>query len=185
MGRYSGAGDAKLTLAGRLAGQQELLSETIKFPETDTSHPQIQRMWAWRQVDERLTQLRGGEQSQAVIDQVVKLGMDYSIVTPFTAFLVLENESEYQRFSIERKNAARISTERQALDQQFAAPARRSAPRDSAPPAEEIASANPSRPNSPNHGGGGGAVEWLFLAGLGALAAGRLGMKRSHGVGRS
>ena len=187
MGRYSGAGEAKLTLSGTLAGKQELLSETVKFPESDASHPQIQRMWAWRQVDERLAQLRGGEQSPSLIDQVVKLGVDYSIVTPFTAFLVLENESEYQRFSIERKNAARISTERQALDQQFAAPARRSAPRDTAPPAEEVASATPANRNLPDNGGsgGGGAVEWLFLAGLGALAAGRLGMKRSGGVDRA
>ena len=186
MGRYSGAGEAKLTLSGTLAGKQELLSETVKFPESDGSHPQIQRMWAWRQVDERLAQLRGSEQSPSLIDQVVKLGVDYSIVTPFTAFLVLENESEYQRFSIERKNAARISTERQALDQQFAAPARRSAPRDTAPPAEEVASATPANRNLPdNGGGGGGAVEWLFLAALGALAAGRLGMKRSGGVDRA
>ena len=186
MGRYSGAGEAKLTLSGTLAGKQELLSETVKFPESDGSHPQIQRMWAWRQVDERLAQLRGSEQSPSLIDQVVKLGVDYSIVTPFTAFLVLENESEYQRFSIERKNAARISTERQALDQQFAAPARRSAPRDTAPPAEEVASATPANRNLPdNGGGGGGAVEWLFLAALGALAAGRLGMKRSGGEERS
>lgn len=188
LGRYNGSGEGQLTLSGTLAGKQELLSQTVTFPETDASHPQIQRMWAWRQVDERLAQLRGGEQSPALIDQIVKLGVDYSIVTPFTAFLVLENEAEYQRFSIERKNAARISSERQALDQQFATPARQRPPRDNLPAAEEVASATPAGPDSSRSregGGGGGAVEWLFLAGLGALAAGKLGMRKSADADRS
>ena len=95
------------------------------------------------------------------------LGTKYSIVTPYTAFLVLENEAAYQRFSIERLNAHRTENERSAQDRQ----------RQADSPAQSARDVQWSSPHVPpirdNGSGGGGAVEWLFLAGLGALAGGR------------
>jgi len=47
-----------------------------------------------------------------VRDEVVRLGEAYSIVTEHTSFLVLENDAEYQRWKIDRRNALRIERDR-------------------------------------------------------------------------
>lgn len=54
------------------------------------------------------------ESRDQVIPEIVKLGEGYSIVTEYTSFLVLENDGEYQRWKIDRRNALRIGRDRQA-----------------------------------------------------------------------
>jgi hypothetical protein len=44
----------------------------------------------------------------------VRLGEAFSIATEHTSFLVLENDAEYQRWQIERRNALRIERDRRA-----------------------------------------------------------------------
>ena len=178
LGRYHKSGDAKLTLAGQFLGQPTTLTATLDFPEKDLDNPEIQRMWAWRMVDEKLSQVREHGESAGPISEVVALGTKYSIVTPYTAFLVLENEAAYQRFSIERLNARRTENERAAQDRQRQSDAQ-------AQPARDVQWSSPHVPplrdnGGSGGGGGGGAVEWLFLAGLGALAGGRMWERRSH-----
>lgn len=170
-GRYRGAGSAQVTVSGTFLERSELVAEKVTFPELDKTHPFLERMWASRQVDERLARLRAGEDSAPLINEVVKLGTEYSIVTPFTAFLVLENESEYQRFSIERRNPQRIENERAALERQFAL---------TPGPAEQLADngSGASPLTNGGSGGGGGSVEWLFLGSLGALGVGNWARRR-------
>lgn len=174
LGRYKGTGDAKLTITGEFLGKPETLSATLAFPSADLDNPQIQRMWAWRKVDSLTARVREQGESPGLKKEIVDLGTRYSIVTPYTAFLVLENEAEYQRFSIERHNARRIESERTAYQNQ----------RQADPPAREARDmawsdgSGGARRSSP--GFGGGAVEWVFLAGIGLFGAGRwLGRRRA------
>jgi Ca-activated chloride channel family protein len=175
-GRYHKSGEAKLALSGQFLGQPSTVTAALDFPEKDLDNPEIQRMWAWRMVDEKLSQIREHGESAGPISEVVALGTKYSIVTPYTAFLVLENEAEYQRFNIERLNARRTENERAAQERQRQSDG-------SAQPARDVQWSSPHVPpirdNGAGGGGGGGAVEWLFLAGLGALTAGRLWERRA------
>ncbi len=176
-GRYHKSGEAKLSLTGQFLGQPSTVSAMLDFPDKDLDSPEIQRMWAWRMADEKLAEIRERGESAGPISEVVALGTKYSIVTPYTAFLVLENEAAYQRFSIERLNARRTENERAAQDRQRQSDAQ-------AQPARDVQWSSPHVPpirDNGGHsggGGGGGAVEWLFLAGLGALAGGRMLEKR-------
>ncbi len=56
---------------------------------------------------------RTGSRDQ-VIDEIIRLGEGYSVVTPYTSFLVLENDGEYQRWKIERRNVLRTARDRKA-----------------------------------------------------------------------
>jgi hypothetical protein len=47
-----------------------------------------------------------------VIDEIIRLGETYSIVTEYTSFLVLENDAEYTRWKIDRKNLLRTNRDR-------------------------------------------------------------------------
>ena len=165
-GRYKGSGEGKLTISGELLGKPETLTAKFSFPAEDGRNPQIQRMWAWRKVDGLMAQVRESGESPSLRSEVVALGTRYSIMTPYTAFLVLENEAEYQRFNIDRANARRVETERAAQQQQ------RQQPDESHVQVARDVKFSGNR--SGGGGGGGGAVEWVFLGGLGLLAAGRL-----------
>ena len=65
-------------------------------------------MWAWHRVDRLLKEADAGGSRTSVIDEIVRLGEGYSIATEYTSFIVLENDAEFQRWKIDRKNALRI-----------------------------------------------------------------------------
>ena len=113
-GRYRGASQATVLLTGNVFGREVSQSVTLDFPKRDESNPEIERMWALKRVDELLKQADRGGAREGVLDEIIRLGEGYSIVTQYTSFLVLENDAEYQRWNIERKNNLRIARDRQA-----------------------------------------------------------------------
>ena len=120
-GRYRGAGPVEVRVTGKRDGKPFEQVATLTFPEKETSHPEIERMWAWRRVQRLLKDAdRAGSREQAV-DEVVRLGEAFSIATEYTSFLVLENDAEYQRWKIERRNALLLARDREALEARRAA----------------------------------------------------------------
>jgi hypothetical protein len=71
-------------------------------------------MWAWKRIDQILKKADRTGSRQQVVDEIVRLGEAYSIVTEYTSFLVLENDAEYQRWKIDRHNMRRFRRDRQA-----------------------------------------------------------------------
>lgn len=113
-GRYSGSGDARIELTGNIQGVAMNQTTSLLFPEKDTQNPEIERMWAWKRVDQLLKKADRTGSRDRVLDEIIRLGEGYSIVTPYTSFLVLENDSEYRRWRIERRNLNRLDRDRKA-----------------------------------------------------------------------
>jgi len=113
-GRYKGDGQARVTLKGDIQGAPLEQSVTLDFPRRDEANPEIERMWALKRVDEIQKTITRKGSSQALLDEIIRLGEGFSIVTPYTSFLVLENDAEYQRWKIERRNRSRMARDRQA-----------------------------------------------------------------------
>ena len=137
-------------------------------------------------------------------DEVVRLCEDYSIASEYASFIVLENDAEYQRWKIERRNAARVERDERALSavreklealrrkaEQQIGPvdpeARPASPAPTGPlasqaPASQPGSASP-QPPAPRRGfdlptprrGGGGAID--PVSGIVLLAAGSAGLR--------
>ena len=116
-GRYKGDGDTRVTLTGQVLGRDMKQSAVLPFPKNDQTSPEIERMWAQNQIDQLLKTADRQNNRQAVIDDVVRLGETFSIVTQYTSFLVLENDAEYKRWKIERRNQDRIQRDRDAQAQ--------------------------------------------------------------------
>ncbi len=113
-GRYRGSGTAEVTLRGSVNGIETKQTAPLEFPKTDSANPEINRMWAWHRVNRLLKDAdRNGDRSPA-LPEIIRLGEEFSIVTEYTSFLVLENDAEYQRWKISRKNLERTANERQA-----------------------------------------------------------------------
>ena len=115
-GRYTGGGDARASITGQIAGQAMTNAVPVRLPVTDgepnAGNPEIERMWAFHRIQNLLADADRRDARSGVTDQVIKLGELYSIVTPFTSFIVLENDGEYQRWRIDRRNALRVDRDR-------------------------------------------------------------------------
>ncbi len=114
MGRYKQSGPVKVDMRTVISGKPMQKTIELDFPERDESNPEIERMWAWHQVDALLKSADRTGSRERVIDEVVRLGEGFSIVTEYTSFLVLENDAEYRRWKIDRRNALRIQRDRRA-----------------------------------------------------------------------
>jgi Ca-activated chloride channel family protein len=115
-GRYQGSGDAQVTVRGNLRGVALKKTAKLEFPPEDPANPEIDRMWASHRIDNLLKDADRSGSRSSIISDVVKLGEGYSIVTEYTSFLVLENDGEYQRWKIERRNALRTDRDRKAQE---------------------------------------------------------------------
>jgi Ca-activated chloride channel family protein len=116
-GRYRTPGDVKVIASGTVNGQPFTREGTITLPKEDLTSPEIERMWALKKVDRLQKEGDAAGSRSAVVPEIVRLGEGYSIVTEYTSFLVLENDAEYQRWKIDRKNALRIARDRAAQQQ--------------------------------------------------------------------
>ena len=197
-GRYRDAGPARLRLHADVGG--ELLERTVELelPERDPKNPELERMWAWHRIQRLLKEADRSGSRAGVIDEIVRLGEAYSIVSEYTSFLVLENDGEYKRWRIERRNALRIERDRAAqaelrreLEGMRTTAARQVGPVKAEKPIE-VAAAQPAQPTTRtaapqarsrgwdlDFGGGGGALDPLSallaagVAGVGLAASRR------------
>jgi Ca-activated chloride channel family protein len=111
-GRYRDVGLTKVTIKGDVQGRPFEQSVEVDLPAVDNTNPEIERMWASKRVDQLLAAARAQGNTSSVVGEVVKLCEDYSIVSEYASFIVLENDAEYQRWKIERKNLSRLERDR-------------------------------------------------------------------------
>jgi Ca-activated chloride channel family protein len=119
-GRYRGDGAGAVQLRADVEGRDLNQEIPFVFPVEESRNPEIERMWALQKVRDlgQDNRTAGGKvPSREAIREIVRLGEGYSIVTEYTSFLVLENDGEYQRWKIERKNALRLARDRKAQEE--------------------------------------------------------------------
>jgi Ca-activated chloride channel family protein len=101
-GRYKGGDHVAIHLTGEVNGENREFVYEATFHETQTDNAFIPRLWATRRVGYLLDEIRlNGEQAE-LKDEVLKLSKEYGIMTPYTSYLVLENEQAYKTHGIDR-----------------------------------------------------------------------------------
>lgn len=146
-GRYRGSADTDVVLTGQVQGRTIQKSATLPFPDRDASSPEIERMWAQKRIDQLLKAADRRNDRQGVVNEVVALGETYSIVTQYTSFLVLENDAEFKRWKIDRRNQRRLQRDRSAqAERQLALDALRQKAMQGIGPQPKLAKATPIPP---------------------------------------
>lgn len=92
LGRYSGAGNTAVTLSGSVNGKPRSFTVEASFPRRAAGNESLARLWATRRVGFLLDQIRLGGESRELRDEVTDLARRYGIVTPYTAYLIVEDE---------------------------------------------------------------------------------------------
>ncbi len=91
-GRYRGDGAASVKLSATRDGKPVDFAEDVHFASKETTDDFIPKMWATRRVGWLLDEIRQHGESGEVKDEIVKLSRQYGIVTPYTAYLIMEDE---------------------------------------------------------------------------------------------
>ncbi len=94
-GRYRGTGDAAISLTGQSGGAGEVtFAQDVTFPEAAAEHTFIPRLWATRRVGFLLDEMRLRGDSLELREEVTSLARDFGIVTPYTSYLIVEDERQ-------------------------------------------------------------------------------------------
>lgn len=92
LGRYETSGTHTVRIEARGAGA-ERLEYSGEFPAQSAASDFLPRLWAHRKVAYLLDEIRLHGQTSELVDEVVRLATRHGIVTPYTAALIVEDES--------------------------------------------------------------------------------------------
>jgi len=92
VGRYREGGRTDVVLRGHVNGQeQEFVYEDLRF-SVSGGEDFIPRLWATRKIGYLLNEIRLHGEGRETVDQIVELSVRYGIMTPYTSFLVEEEQ---------------------------------------------------------------------------------------------
>jgi hypothetical protein len=89
-GRFTTAGNSTVTLNGTVSSKQYSHSENLFFPDTSRSLNAVARYWGSQKIASLLEMIAQVGELKELVDQVIALSIRYSVLTPYTAFLVVE-----------------------------------------------------------------------------------------------
>ena len=91
-GRYSGNGNVKVTLTGKINGQQKEFSIRKDLENDGDKYNFIPPLWASRRIGHLLNLIRLNGENKELIDEVTVLAREHGIITPYTSYLIMEDE---------------------------------------------------------------------------------------------
>ncbi len=94
IGRYRRAGKAKIKLTGRQGENTKSFEYDAALNNRETENEFIATLWANRKVSHLMEQIRFNGENEELVESIKSLGKEYGIVTPYTSYLVTEQEKE-------------------------------------------------------------------------------------------
>ena len=91
VGRYRDSGATRITLTGEVNGERQEFDYEGNFRAVGDD-AFIPRLWATRKIGHLLTQIRLHGEREEWVDAVVELSVRYGIITPYTSFLIDEDD---------------------------------------------------------------------------------------------
>lgn len=95
-GRYRGNGSIKVTLNGDINGERKEFTLNNKLTDND-KHDFIPPLWASRRIGYLLDVIRLNGENKELVDEIVSLAREHGIITPYTSYLILEDEEIRRR----------------------------------------------------------------------------------------
>ena len=115
-GRYTGQGAAAATLSGVFNGENREFTADISFSESAPGNHFIPQLWATRRVGWLLDEIRLHGENAELKDEATQLAREFGIVTPYTAYLILENE-KHRRVPVAMRNMRELEVDDRVYQQ--------------------------------------------------------------------
>ena len=92
LGRFREDGTNAVILSGDVNGSPLVFQREVDFPLLSLENDFIPRLWATRKIGFLINQIRLHGQDQELVDEIISLSKEYGIITPYTSFLIVEDE---------------------------------------------------------------------------------------------
>ncbi|MEA3406646.1 MAG: VIT domain-containing protein [Chloroflexota bacterium] len=92
LGRYRQGGRTTVRMKGLVNGRATTYTFRDVYFQKEGGEGFIPRLWATRKIGHLLTQIRLYGAEGELVDEIIRLSLEYGIVTPYTSFLVDETE---------------------------------------------------------------------------------------------
>ncbi|MCU0726981.1 MAG: VWA domain-containing protein [Planctomycetes bacterium] len=159
VGRYAEFGAKALKLSGKVGAETKLIAHDIVLAEKEEQNTFLPRLWAIRKIGYLLDEIRLRGESDELKAEVVRLAKLHGVVTPYTSFLVLEDERQLGREVVSRETFRAGVVPRGGYGGDSGGAGRSSPPAPSAPPSDEEVEAGAAEARSGlGRATGGGAV---------------------------
>lgn len=113
-GRYKADGHVAVRLTGEVNGKKREFVYEVTFPAKNSDNTFIPRLWATRRIGYLMEEIRLQGEKSELEEEVIRLGKEHGIMTPYTSYLVLENEKQYGEHRIERPGRPMARRENEA-----------------------------------------------------------------------
>jgi Ca-activated chloride channel family protein len=112
LGTYREGGNAEITLSGEVNGKPTEFTYPVTFTSSGGSDF-LPRLWATRKIGYLVNQIRLYGENPELIDAIIDLSLEYGIVTPYTSYLITEDDiqSEEARMRAVEQAGASIAAE--------------------------------------------------------------------------
>lgn len=95
VGRYKKAGNAKVTVQGKVDGKIQEFSFPARLTKKskDETNAFVEKVWASRRIGEIIDEIDLNGKNQELVDELIQLSTKHGILTPYTSFLADDNVS--------------------------------------------------------------------------------------------
>lgn len=93
IGRYRDGGNTAVTLTGKVGEKTQKFTNDASFAEKADENNFLPRIWAQRRIGYLLEEIRQRGENSELKDEIVQLSKKHGIMTPYTSFLVLEDNA--------------------------------------------------------------------------------------------
>ena len=91
-GRYSGSGSSNIKLDGMIKGEHKSFYLKADLSNDNDEYDFIPPLWASRRIGYLLDQIRLNGEDKELVDEITLLAREHGIVTPYTSYLIMEDE---------------------------------------------------------------------------------------------
>jgi len=93
LGQYESFGKSKVIVEGKFKKKSVAFEYDLNFLESNDKDEAIPSLWAARKIGFLLDQIRLHGEEKELIDEITLLARKYGIITPYTSYLILEDET--------------------------------------------------------------------------------------------
>jgi Ca-activated chloride channel family protein len=115
-GRYNGSGEVEAKLTGTANGREQTFTYKLRFDDRNNTNDYVPRLWATRRVGFLLDEIRIHGETAELRDETTELARRYGIVTPYTAYLIVEDEDR-RRVPMADRSMQSMSADTAARDE--------------------------------------------------------------------
>ena len=95
-GRYKSTGTEEIELGGKLGQTSKRFTYNLDF-DKENENTFVSSLWATRKVAYLIDQVRLNGESKELKDEIKDLALEHGIITPYTSYLIIEDERDLVR----------------------------------------------------------------------------------------